>query len=96
MYVGTTDLGYALEEEEGAEEEEEGWLEFVATKAAEIITDINNMIYTDVGYAKYFTVHDKIMHLCADMIGPSSQTVKDWLFRLIEADNAAIKDLVLF
>lgn len=88
VYVETTVLGDALEEE--------GWLAFASTKAAEIISDINNMIYTDVGYAEYFAVHDKIMQMCAGMIGSGSQTVKDWLFRLIETDNAAIKDLVLF
>lgn len=88
VYVETTVLGEALIEE--------GWLIFASVKADEIISDINNMIYTDVGYAEYFAVHDKIMHICAGMIGSGSQTVKDWLFRLIETDNTAIKDLVLF
>lgn len=87
VYVELTVLGDALEEE--------GWLAFASTKAAEIILDINNMIYTDVGYAEYFAVHDKLMSLWAGMIGSGSQTVKDWLFRLIEADNITIKDLVL-
>lgn len=88
VYVETTVLGDSLEEE--------GWLTFASTKASEIISDINNMIYTDVGYAEYFAVHDKIMHICAGMIGACSKIVKDWLSRLIEADNVAIKDLVLF
>ena len=88
VYVETTVLGEALKEE--------GWLAFASTNATEIILDINNMIYTDVGYTEYFAVHNKIMHICAGMIGSGSQTVKDWLFRLIETDNAAIKDLVLF
>ena len=88
VYVETTVLGKALEEE--------GWLAFASTKAAEIISDINDIIYTDVGYIEYFVVHDKVMHICAGMIGSGSQTVKDWLFRLIGADNTTIKDLVLF
>ena len=88
VYVETTVLGEALKEE--------GCLAFASTNATEIILDINNMIYTDVGYTEYFAVHGKIMHICAGMIGSGSQTVKDWLFRLIETDNSAIKDLVLF
>ena len=88
VYVETTALGDALEEE--------GWLAFASTKAAEIISDINNMIYTGAGKAKYFAVHDKIMHMCEGMTGSGSQTVKDWLFRLIETDITVIKGLVVF
>lgn len=90
VYVETTVLGDALREEDA----EGGWLTFACSKATEIISDINNMIYTDVGYCEYFTVHDKIMNLCAHMIGPTTQYVKDWLFKLITADNAAIQALM--
>ena len=88
VYVETTVLGDALEEE--------GWLAFASTKAAEIISDINNMIYTDVGYSEYFAVHDRIMLMCANMVSPSEQLVRVWLNDLIDADNEAIKALVLF
>lgn len=88
VYVETTVLGEAFEEE--------GWLAFASTKATEIILEINNMIYADLGYVVYFDVHAKIMNLCAGILKPGSQYIKDWLLELIEADNEAIKELVLF
>lgn len=87
VYFETTVLGEALKEE--------GFLAYVSTMSTEIVTQINAMIYTDLGYVVYFDVHAKIMMLCANIVKPCSQYVKDWLLELIEADNEAIKDLVL-
>ena len=86
IYAETTMLGDAFKREE--------LLVYVSNSATEIVSDINNMIYTDVGYAEYFTVHDKIMLMCANMISPSEQLVRVWLNDLIDADNEAIKALV--
>ena len=90
VYVETTVMGAALKEEDCGN----GWLTFVSSKATEIILDINNMIYTDVGYCEYFTIHSKIMILCAYMAGPTTQLVKDWLRELMDADNAVIRALI--
>ena len=93
VYVEITKLGDALKEE-GVDGDGDGWLTLVSNRATEIILDINNMLYIDVGYTKYFTVHSKIMTLCAHMVGPTTQTVKCWLHELIEADNAVIRALI--
>ena len=90
-YSEISALGVALKEEG---DEEEDWFVFASNRAAEIILDINNMIYTDEGYIGYLDVHNKIMHMCASMIGPQTQFVKDWLFKLIVADNEAIQGLI--
>lgn len=91
IHSETTALGEALKKE-GTEEED--WFFFASNRAAVIILDINNMIYTDDGYIGYLDVHDKIMHMCAGLIGPQTQPVKDWLFKLIVADNEAIQGLI--
>lgn len=87
VYVEVTVLGEALEED--------GHLAFVSTMAAEIVTQINSMIYTDLGYIVYFDVHAKIMQLCSGIIKPYSPFIKDWLRELLEADYEALKDLAL-
>ena len=86
VYVEESMIGDAFKREK--------LLVYVSSSAKEIISDINNMIYTDVGYAEYFTVHDKIMHMCANMVSPGEQLVRVWLNDLIDADNEAIKALV--
>ena len=90
VYVETTELGAALKEEDPGN----GWLAYVFSRAIEIILDINNMIYTDVGYCEYFTMHNKIMALCAHMASPTTQDIKCWLNELMDADNEVIRALI--
>ena len=91
IYVETTELYEALKKEGDADD---NWFVFASDKATEIILEINDMIYKDVGYFDYFKVHDKIMYMLSFMIAPRTQCVKDWLFHLIMADNAAIQSLI--
>ena len=86
IYAEMSMLGDAFKREE--------LLVYVSNSATAIVSDINNIIYTDVGYAEYFAVHNKIMLMCANMVSPSEQLVRVWLNDLIDADNEAIKALV--
>lgn len=87
IYANLSPLGEALKEE--------GLLAFVGIDAAEIVMQVNDILYKDLGYATYFETHEKVLSLCISIINPEKEAINNWLRELLEADAAVIKELIL-